>query len=459
MYKKQDKIILVIDDDQSILASLNLLLGAEYEKIITCSIISEVKSLLINNHIDLVLMDMNYSKGAINGQEGKNLLEEILKIDKLIPVVVMTAYGEIDLAVEVIKMGAIDFIQKPWVNTELFLVLDKAIELQLQKKEINKYKATNQQATYLASQDNFGMIGESNAMKLVREKIKKVSCTDANVLILGENGTGKELVAKAIHHLSYRSDFPFVKIDLGAIPHQLFEAELFGAKKGAYTGLTADKLGRIVLADKGSLFLDELGNLELTIQSKLLSALQNREVTRLGDVKSEKFDVRLISATNQPLSNLLDETIFRQDLLYRINTIEIELPPLRDRQEDIPILLEHFTRNFERKYHRGSLKLSKDAVRAAKKYDWPGNIRELEHAVERAVVLCENNTIKTKDLVPDKPSLNVVNGIQANLNLEENEKTLVEEALRRNTGNMTKAALDLGITRAALYRRIDKYNL
>lgn len=459
MYKKQDKTVLVIDDDKSILASLNLLLEAEYERIITCSVIEEVKPLLINHNVDLVLMDMNYSKGAVNGREGLNLLEEILQVDDLIPVVVMTAYGEIDLAVEVIKKGAVDFIQKPWSNSELFMVLDKAIENKEQKREISKYKATNKQVTDVSSSDNFGMIGESNAIRLIREKIKKVSTTDANVLILGENGTGKELVAKAIHHLSHRSDSPFVKIDLGAIPNQLFEAELFGAKKGAYTGLTADKLGRIVLADKGSLFLDELGNLDLTIQSKLLSVLQNREVTRLGDIKSEKFDVRLISATNLPLSSLLDETTFRQDLLYRINTIEIELPPLRERQDDIQLLLEHFVTIFEHKYHRNSLKLSKDVVRAAKKYDWPGNIRELEHAVERAVVLCENNIIKTQDLIPDKPNVNIVNGNHINLNLEETERMLVEEALRRNMGNMTKAASDLGITRAALYRRLDKFNL
>ncbi len=462
MYKKQEKRILVLDDDRAILASLRMLLEAEYESVVTCQSINEAKQCLLEDTFDLLLMDMNYSHGSTDGNEGLQLIGDLKQIYPSLPIVVMTAFGELSLAVQSVKAGAAEFIQKPWSNNRLLLTLENVLKYELQSKELERFKSNVRTTTADVDDDRLGMIGESNALKLVREKIRKIGSTDANVLILGENGTGKELVAKAIHKQSHRSNEAFVKIDLGTIHHQLFESELFGAKKGAYTGLSSDKVGRISMADKGTLFLDELGNLEHPMQSKLLSTLQNREVIRVGDVRPEKVDVRLVSATNLPMQQLLNEEVFRQDLLYRVNTIEIHLPPLRERSDDIELLLEHFMERFQRKYNLGSLRYSSDSLKAAKTYQWPGNVRELEHAVERAVLLCDRGVVRPHDLLSSRRQLITKADLvetSGGLNLEEMEKKLISEALKINTGNMTKAAEDLGITRTALYRRVEKYGL
>lgn len=461
MYQKQSKSILILDDDRAILSSLRILLEAEYERIQCTGNVADARDALRAQPWDLLLMDMNYTPGNIDGSEGLNLLHYLREHYPDLPIIVLTAYSELDLVVQCMQLGASDFIEKPWTNKRLLVTIENVIRHSEQGHQLKKLKATHPQIPENYTEDQLGMIGNSPAIRLVRDKIRKVSATDANVLILGENGTGKELVARAIHHLSPRNSEQFVKIDLGAVHSQLFESELFGAKKGAYTGITEDKTGRMVLADKGTLFLDELGNLELSSQAKLLSALQNREVMKVGGIQAEAIDIRLISATNRTLSDLLDESVFRQDLLYRVNTIEIHLPPLRERQEDLEPLMEHFMELFSRKYKLQSIRFSAAALKAARLYEWPGNIRELQHAVERAVLLCERHTIQAEDLIPVRaaPLKRTVSAETKNLNLEEMEKELIREAIRLNTGNMSKAAHDLGITRAALYRRIEKYGL
>ncbi|MGB1295687.1 MAG: sigma-54-dependent transcriptional regulator [Flavobacteriales bacterium] len=450
----KDKTILILDDDSSILFSLDILLKPLFKTVITTSISEQTIENIESFSVDILLMDMNYTKGMFDGVEGKTMLQKIKKNYPFLPIVIMTAYSEVNLAVECMKIGATDFINKPWQNQNLLLRLQQALNLSHQTYYLQQLRNTKTERVNLSA--DLGMIGDSPAIKKVRETILKVAKTDANVLILGENGTGKELVAKALHENSDRKDAAFVKIDLGSLSASLFESELYGSKKGAYTGSTNDKIGRMELANSGTLFLDELGNLHLDLQSKLLSSLQNREITPVGSTKSKSINVRLISATNLTYSDLKNETIFRTDLLYRVNTIEIVLPPLRDRKQDISLLMDHFLELNKVKHRKPSLYFSNKSYEQAKGYLWPGNIRELEHIVERAVLLNSENEISLAQILPNNSEEDIDN---IGLNIHAMEEKLIKKALKVNEGNISKAAKDLGLTRPALYRRLEKFGL
>lgn len=449
-----DKTILILDDDSSILFSLDLLLEPLFDRVITSSISEQTLQNIEDFEVDILVMDMNYTQGNYDGEEGKYLLKKIRKAYPFLPVLVMTAYSEVDLAVECMKLGATDFVNKPWQNNELLIRLKQALTTSHHMYHLNKMKNVTMDA--LQVDEGLGMIGDSKAIQQIRKTILKVAQTDANVLILGENGTGKELVAKALHQHSLRKQETFVKIDLGAISSNLFESELFGSKKGAYTGSSSDKIGRMTLANKGTLFLDELGNLQLDLQSKLLSVLQNREITAVGAAKSEKIDIRVISATNLDLKTLKNEEIFRRDLLYRVNTIEITLPPLRERKSDIPLLLSYFLNKFKEKHNKPALELNKAFIEDAKTYKWPGNIRELEHVMERVVILSDDKNIQLHPFLNEPEA---EQDLLDSLNIEQMERKLIMKALKINEGNISKTAKDLGLTRPALYRRLEKFNL
>jgi len=450
----KDKTILILDDDSSILFSLDLLLEPLFNRVITSSISDQVLNNIEDFEVDILIMDMNYTKGLYDGEEGKYILKKIRKTYPFLPIIVMTAYSEVNLAVECMKLGATDFINKPWQNNELLIRLKQGLNTSHHLYHLNQMKNVTMSA--LNIDEDLGMVGDSKAVQDIRKTILKVAKTDANVIILGENGTGKELVAKALHQYSLRKAQAFVKIDLGSVSSSLFESELFGSKKGAYTGSSSDKIGRIALANKGSLFLDELGNLQLDLQSKLLSVLQNREIIPVGSSKSEKIDVRVISATNLDPKTLRNETIFRRDLLYRVNTIEIVLPPLRERKSDIPLLLSHFLDKFKLKHNKLGLKLNAKFIEEAKAYKWPGNVRELEHVMERVVILSDDIDIQWQSYLTESDS---ENDLLDSLNLETMEKKLILKALKINAGNISKTAKDLGLTRPALYRRLEKFDL
>ncbi|MEQ8908150.1 MAG: sigma-54 dependent transcriptional regulator [Vicingaceae bacterium] len=453
--------LLILDDDPNILDSMSMVFEDRIKSVITLNDPAKVLSQLKEYQADLLIMDMNYSRGAVDGKEGLELLRSIRESGFDLPVIVMTAYGEIDLVVKCMRAGAIDFIQKPWSNQRLLITVSNALRLKQTENEVASLKVMNQyyqEESNVVAKDDFGMVGTSNAMRMVRDKIVRVAESDANVLILGENGTGKELVARAIHNLSNRKNEPFIKIDLGSIHEQLFESEMFGAKKGAYTGLQEEKIGRITLADHGTLFLDEIGNMPLSMQTKMLSVLQNREVIQVGSTEATQVNVRLVSATNLPMANLFDDNTFRQDLLYRINTVEIQIPPLRERVEDIPELFAFFKNHYESKYQAKDLAVNSDVLQKAENYNWPGNVRELQHAVERAVLMCTDGKIKSSDLLPSRPQ-SKSNDKGLDLNLEGMEIRLIEQALRLHNGSVTKASKELGLSRTALYRRLEKYNL
>jgi len=426
-----------------------------YQKVEASENPSDLNRILSKDSIDLVLLDMNFRKGRNDGAEGIYWLKHIRELSPHTQVVLMTAYGEVELAVKAIKEGAFDFVLKPWTNEKLLATIDNALKLAREKQKVAQLQNSNKQWEDQAALKEEDLISRSPSMQSVLETLRKVAQTDANILLLGENGTGKSALALSIHRMSLRKEEPFVTVDLGAIAPTLFESELFGHKKGSFTDASEDKAGRFEAANEGSLFLDEIGNLDLSLQSKLLHALQSQEIRRVGDNNSRQVNVRLICATNSPLHEWVIEKRFRQDLLYRINTVEIIVPPLRERQEDIPLLARKFFLRFCKKYNKESLGLSLEAIDALSEYHWPGNVRELEHSMERAVILSTGNEVRPEDLQ--------LRGGQssrpAGLNLEEMEKHLVLQALDKHRGNISKAAKDLGLTRAALYRRMEKYEL
>lgn len=447
--------ILIVDDDEDVLTSARLLLKQHYEKVFTASDPREINSMLNKSQPDLILLDMNFRKGVNDGREGLYWLNHIKEVSAETQVILMTAYGEVEIAVQAIKKGAFDFVLKPWTNEKLLTTIGTALKY---GREVKKVEQLNQTKNTL--EENIGIKNEdfitrSPAMKDLMKTIEKISATDANVLLLGENGTGKSVLAMALHRLSARSKNPFITVDLGSVSHSLFESELFGHKKGAFTDANEDKAGRFETAHEGTLFLDEIGNLDLSLQSKLLTALQNRKVMRLGENRERQIDVRLVCATNMPIHQMVHENGFRQDLLYRINTVELEVPPLRRRKEDIPILANRFLEKFARKYHKGAITIGERAMDQLCDYSWPGNIRELEHTIERAVILSEGKEI-------DHLGLHQGNNHQdepAGLNLDEMEKHYINKALDKYRGNISRAAKDLGLTRAALYRRMEKHGL
>ncbi len=432
--------LLIIDDDIDILSAARLYLKRHFEEVSIEKNPDKIPYLLTNFDYDIILLDMNFTQDVNTGKEGFHWLDRILDMKPKSKVVLFTAYGDIEMAVKSIKLGAKDFVLKPWDNDKLLLTLQNALG--------EKPKSEESGTTRL--------IGESDAIKTVMETMRLVAKTDANVLILGENGTGKDLMAQAIHQNSDRKDNTFIRVDLAAVPDTLVESELFGHVKGAYTDAQKDRKGKFQEANKGTLFLDEIGNLSMPIQSKLLTSLQNRSITPVGQNKPINVDIRLISATNADIQN---KTNFRQDLLYRINTISIIMPPLRDRSNDIILLGEHFLEVYNKKYNRHINGLSAALKKEMLRFDWPGNVRELQHAIERAVILCRTNNLEIQDVF--SAQVRTAQGVQSpkSYDLESMERSVIVKALKQFGGNITEAAKELGLSRAALYRRIEKYEL
>lgn len=447
----------MIDDDEDVLLAAKMLLKKQGHHVIIEKNPNKIPFLLNNDTYDVILLDMNFSKDITSGKEGFYWLEQILERDPQAVVILITAFGDVEMAVRALKQGATDFILKPWQNEKLVATISTAIKLRQSYNEVDKLKKAKEMLEEQISRPFGDIIGESVAIKNVFALIDKVARTDANVLILGENGTGKELIARAIHQRSLRHDSSFVSVDMGAITETLFESELFGHKKGAFTDAREDRPGRFELANKGTLFLDEIGNLSLSLQSKLLSALQSRQVTRVGSNQSIHVDIRLICATNMPLHNMVKEGTFRQDLLYRINTVEIQVPPLCERVEDIPLLAQHYLNHYAKKYHKRVVRIDSNALDKLKRYAWPGNIRELQHSIERAVIMTDSETLHESDFLLSRSlSSNTPNDT---LNLDDVERAAIAKALQLHNGNISKAAEELGLTRASLYRRMEKYGL
>lgn len=445
--------ILIVDDNEDVLFALNLLLKPHMEKVKVSTQPNQITRFMKEFEPDVILLDMNFKQDAISGKEGFDCLEQILQTDKQAVVIFMTAYADTDKAVKAIKAGATDFISKPWEKEKILATLSTAIKLRQSRREINQLKS--QMTALNTTLEMPVIIGQSPAMKELEKTITQLAEIDANILILGENGTGKDLVARALHYHPLRQDKPFVTIDLGSIPEALFEGEIFGFEKGAFTDAHQAKAGRMEVATGGTLFLDEIGNLSLPMQSKLLTAIEKKQISRLGSTKITPIDIRLICATNSPIHQLVEEGRFRQDLLYRINTIEIHIPPLRERGEDILLLAEHFMQIFARKYKKSPKGFSKEARQKLMMYSWPGNVRELQHAIERAVILSHTPLLKADDFIlTPQPEKRMEEN--ESLNLHELEQNAIERAIRRCNGNLTQAAELLGISRYALYRKLEK---
>lgn len=449
--------ILIVDDNKSILSALDLLLKGQCAKVKTLTspnmLITELKS----DSYDVVLLDMNFSAGINTGNEGLYWLQQILAFDQRISVVMITAYGDVELAVKAVRLGAVDFILKPWENEKLVTTIQSAYLVSRSKKEVDKLKLKEKSLIAELNRNETPIIGSSDAINAVMRTVAKVAKTNANVLITGENGTGKEVVARKIHQLSDRGNQVMVTVDMGAIAETLFESELFGHKKGAFTDAQSDRIGKIETASGGSLFLDEIGNLSMPLQAKLLSALQNRSITRVGDNIPIAVDVRLICATNCNLTQLVAEGRFREDLLYRINTIQIEVPPLRERQTDVVELANYFAQKYAQKYGRKGLSIGQDAIDKLLTYHWPGNVRELQHAIEKAVILTDHNMLLSSDFIFKNEA--IPDGTILLGTLEEMEFALIKNAMEQCDGNMSNVATRLGITRQTLYNKIKRYGL
>ncbi len=446
--------ILIVDDNKNALRALNLLLQFEFETVVTLSSPNQIISELRKTDFDLVLLDMNFSAGVSTGNEGLFWLKEIKTHSPSTEVVMITAYGDVELAVKALKQGAADFTIKPWSNEKLVATLHSVYKLSAKNKEIDELRQREQGLRNELSAGPRDMIGESPKIRKIRETIDKVAGTDVSILITGENGTGKELVAREIHQKSARSRELMVTIDMGAVPETLFESELFGHKKGAFTGALSDRVGKFQLAHKGTLFLDEIGNLPPALQSKMLVTLENRMVVPIGSNTTVKIDIRLISATNANPDNLVLSGAFREDLLYRLNTIHIEVPPLRERGEDIELLASYFLKLFEKKYQKSSLRISSQAIKKLSRYPWPGNIRELKHTIEKAVILSSSGTLNADDFL-FRPSAKIIK--DGSLTIDEMERQMIEAALDKHDGNLTAAAEQLGVTRQTLYNKMKRY--
>jgi len=447
--------ILIVDDDADVLTAARVVLRQLYESVETESNPQRLATLLQQNRYDVILLDMNYAAGRLSGHEGLFWLNQIMAKNPQQQVIMITAYGDIQLAVDAMKQGAVDFIVKPWENEKLEAAVSAAYRRAVEKKEVSANTKTST-TTALRIQEP-EIIGISTAFRNVIATVDKVAGTDANVLLLGENGTGKELIATLIHQRSQRKHEALVKVDVGALAANLFESELFGHKKGAFTDAREDRSGRMEAADRGTLFLDEVGNIPLSLQVKLLTVLQNREVTPLGSNRSIPINIRLISATNTDLQQAVRSGQFREDLFYRINTVVITLPPLRERVDDIPMLVDHFLKIYTTRYHKPEKSISQEAMRYLQKYTWPGNVRELQHAVERAVILSEQTILQKSDFVFSTT-------IEVNLhaeafNLDEVERKTILAAIQKYSGNLSKVAKELGVGRTTLYRKMEKYGL
>ncbi len=452
----KNKKLLIIDDNPAILNSLKLLLKTEYESVKTISNPNQLYSEFEKNEPDVVLLDMNFNAGVNTGNEGIYWLREIKKKTPLVEVIMITAYGDIELAVRSLKEGAADFVLKPWDNEKLKATLDAACRLRSSSLEISHLKSKEKLLKKDANKSNPLIIGKSHVMQEIMSLVDKIAATDASVLISGENGTGKELIAREIHNRSNRANELFALVDLSSLSESLFESELFGHKKGSFTNAYEDKTGRFTMADKGTLFLDEIGNIPLNLQAKILTVLQTRVVTPVGGNKEIPVDFRLLSATNKNLTAMISQNQFRQDLLYRMNTILIHLPPLRERVEDIEDLANHFIKVYGRKYNKTNLELQKDGLEKLKRNQWFGNIRELQHTIEKAVILSDGNKLKATDFVFFENDINVLNETET---LEEMERKMIISTLKKNNFNQIMTAEQLGITRQTLYNKIKKYGI
>lgn len=450
--------LLIIDDNEDVLFALNLLLEPYLEQIRVTTQPERIEHFMQSYRPDVILLDMNFKRDAISGQEGFYWLEKIKAVDPDAVVLFITAYADTEKAVRAIKAGATDFIPKPWEKEKLLATLSSALKLKDSRTQVAELRSV---VDLLKTQEqpDLAIIGESDPLKAIFATIDKLRDTDANILILGENGTGKDLIARALYHASPRAEKLFVGIDLGSIPESLFESELFGYEKGAFTDARKDKAGRMEVASGGTLFLDEIGNLSLQMQAKLLTAIERREISRLGSSgRSIPIDVRLISATNMNIHQMVEEGQFRQDLLYRINTIELHIPPLRERGNDIQLLADFFLTRYTHKYKKHIQGITREARNKLQQYRWPGNVRELQHAIERAVILSEGSQLYPEDFMLRPVGARRKEEIEE-LNLNALERDAIERALRRAEGNVTKAAELLGITRFALYRKLEKLGL
>ncbi|NVO09722.1 MAG: sigma-54-dependent Fis family transcriptional regulator [Bacteroidales bacterium] len=452
--------ILAIDDNQEILLSLRVVLSKHLEEIKLYVAPSDdaIKEITSGSY-DVVLLDMNFTPGSTSGKEGLDFLKKIISIDPSISVVMITAYGDVNIAVEAMKYGATDFVLKPWENKKLLATVLSAYNLSKSKRESADLRQSRRVLANDIDTPYVKIIGESEPMKKVMSDIEKVAKTDANVLVLGENGTGKELVARAIHRISDRASQLFVSVDMGAIPDTLFESELFGCVKGAYTDARENRPGRFEMSSGGTLFLDEIANIPLTLQAKLLGVLQTKQVSRLGSVASKDIDIRLISATNASINQMINEGKFRQDLYYRINTIEITIPPLRERGDDILLLANHYLDIYSRKYGKRNLRLSKAVQRLIHSYNWPGNVRELAHSIERAVIMTDGAAIEPDSILFAHQNPSMLQQRDTSLHIDEVEKQTIIKALKVNDGNISTAALELGMGRTTLYRKMAKYGI
>ena len=450
--------ILIVDDNEEFLFALKLMLSPHFKEVITETRPERIVSRIQKKSFDLILLDMNFKAGINTGNEGLFWLSKIKEVDPDATIVFITAYGDVQLAVKSVKEGAADFIQKSWDEKKILSTVISAYQLSLTRSEIRKLKSKQKHLSDSINSKFQMCRGPSKSMKTVYETMQKVAGTDANILITGDNGTGKEVVAREIHRMSQRSKEIFVGVDISSLNENLIESELFGHKRGAFTDAKSDRTGRFELASGGTLFLDEIANLSLSVQAKMLTVLQNRKITRVGDDKTMDIDVRLICATNMSITKMIAAGDFREDLLYRINTIHLEIPSLHDRKDDIPVLANHFLEMLKVKYHKSDLKFKRSTIDQLMKYDWPGNIRELEHTIEKAVIMTADNTIKTEDLMfklADIPEATESNSF----NLAENEKNLIEKALKKFGGNMSRTARELGINRSTLYEKIRKHEL
>lgn len=446
--------ILIVDDNRSILSALEILLSPEFQTVTTLSDPNQIPTELRKKEYNLVILDMNFKAGINTGNEGIYWLGRIKEINPEISVVMVTAYGDIELTVKALKTGATDFFLKPWDNNKLLATLKSAIQLNWTKKEVNQLKEKEKGLKSEINREHKFIIGSSPQLTKMMNLVRKVAKTDANVLITGENGTGKELIAQEIHRISERAQEILVNVDMGAITETLFESELFGHVKGAFTDARENRSGKFEIADKGTLFLDEIGNLSFHLQAKLLAAIQNRQVSRIGSNQMVTFDIRLICATNKNLESMVQEGLFREDLLYRINTIQIEVPPLRDRGDDVLVLTDFFLKKYSSKYNKPNLKINQAALDKLMKYQWPGNIRELQHTIEKAVILGEGNVLKPEDFFmrPQQAGKSA----KSDITLEDMEKRMISLAIEKHYGNLSAAADQLGITRQTLYNKIKK---
>ena len=448
--------ILVVDDNVQILDSLRILLKDEFEAIDVISKPSRIHELLWRNTYDVVMLDMNFAMGDTSGNEGIFWMNEIKKRDPLLPIILITAYGDIELAVRAIREGATDFITKPWDPEKLLVTLRNAYRLHRTGQEVKKLQKRQKRLTEDLDREYRMVYGSSRVMTRLMNTVERVAATDATVLIVGENGTGKEVVAREIHRRSVRSEQIFVGVDLGSLSESLFESEMFGHVKGAFTDAREDRTGRFEAADEGTLFLDEIGNIPLSIQAKLLQVLQNRELIRVGEHQAIPVDIRLITATNRSLKQMVSEGSFREDLFYRLNTVTIEVPPLRERENDVVLLGQYYLEQYSRKYSKPGLVLSRKALQKLREYPWPGNVRELKHTMERAVILCENVTLDPFDLHLYEDHAAAVG---PSFKLDDVEKRTILKVLEKCQGNHSKAAQMLDISRTTLYAKLKKYGI